>query len=103
MPFGKHKGRLISEIPRDYLRWLLDNVRDLEPYLRQQVLEALGYRQSQQAAPRPSQPVLDARTVIDRWYREMTLKFHPDRFGSHEAMVAINHAHERLRQLAGVT
>jgi hypothetical protein len=32
----------------------------------------------------------------------MTLKYHPDRFGSHEAMTAINHAHERLRQLAGV-
>lgn len=25
MPFGKHKGELISELPVDYLRWLREN------------------------------------------------------------------------------
>ena len=25
MPFGKHRGKPISEVPKDYVRWLLDN------------------------------------------------------------------------------
>jgi curved DNA-binding protein CbpA len=33
---------------------------------------------------------------VDGWYRGLVLKYHPDRGGSHEAMVAINDAHERL-------
>jgi curved DNA-binding protein CbpA len=44
-------------------------------------------------------PVKD---LIGRWYREMSLRFHPDRGGSDEAMQAINHAHDRLKELAGV-
>lgn len=33
MPFGKHKGVPVHEIPRDYARWLLDQP-DIDPYLR---------------------------------------------------------------------
>jgi len=32
MPFGKHKGRLLSEVPVDYIDWLLD--RDIDDELR---------------------------------------------------------------------
>lgn len=32
MPFGKHKGARISDIPADYKRWLL-NQPDIDPYL----------------------------------------------------------------------
>ena len=34
MPFGKHAGTPIHEIPRGYLRWALANL-DLSPELRQ--------------------------------------------------------------------
>jgi len=33
MPFGKYKGILISEIPSDYKRWLL-NQENIEPFLK---------------------------------------------------------------------
>ena len=33
MPFGKHKGLPMHEVPRDYIRWLLDQ-QDIDPYLR---------------------------------------------------------------------
>lgn len=36
--FGKHKGTAIADLPRDYIRWLL-NLPDLDPYLRK-ALEA---------------------------------------------------------------
>ncbi len=34
MPFGKYKGVPISTIPLDYVRWVLENVVDLDPDLR---------------------------------------------------------------------
>jgi len=33
MPFGKHKGVLLSEVPMDYRSWLLGQP-DIDPYLR---------------------------------------------------------------------
>lgn len=34
MSFGKHKGLPLSEVPKDYVRWLLDQP-NVDPYLRQ--------------------------------------------------------------------
>jgi len=34
MPFGKHKGSAIADMPRDYKRWLLDQP-NVDPYLAQ--------------------------------------------------------------------
>jgi len=34
MPFGKHTGRPLGEIPTDYVKWALDNVTDMDPDLR---------------------------------------------------------------------
>lgn len=28
MPFGKHKGKDIEDIPSDYLKWVAENVDD---------------------------------------------------------------------------
>lgn len=36
-PFGKHKGVKLRDIPRSYCQWLLDNVHDLDPDLREAV------------------------------------------------------------------
>jgi len=33
MPFGKHKGLLLADVPSDYKQWLL-NQGDIDPYLR---------------------------------------------------------------------
>lgn len=33
MPFGKHKGKLIKEVPIDYVRWMLGNIHNLQPTL----------------------------------------------------------------------
>lgn len=34
IPFGKHKGTRMSEIPHSYLNWALRNLEDLDPDLR---------------------------------------------------------------------
>ncbi len=34
MPFGKHAGTPLAEVPRDYLAWALRNMADMDPDLR---------------------------------------------------------------------
>ncbi len=41
MPFGKHKGVKIADLPDDYRRWTLNNLHDMDPYLRK-ALEGNG-------------------------------------------------------------
>jgi exodeoxyribonuclease X len=42
MPFGKHKGELFCDIPRDYLKWLQN--QELSPKLRTAVEAAYGLK-----------------------------------------------------------
>ena len=34
MPFGKHKGEPIEDLPVDYLEWALGNIETLSPSLQ---------------------------------------------------------------------
>jgi exodeoxyribonuclease X len=38
MPFGKHKGMPIADVPRDYARWLLDQP-NIDPFVRRAFLK----------------------------------------------------------------
>lgn len=44
MPFGKHKGLPLREMPADYVRWALQNISDLDPDLRQSLKSAHNIR-----------------------------------------------------------
>ena len=44
MPFGKHKGVLLSKIPTDYLHWVL-TLPDLRPDLRRAIQQELESRE----------------------------------------------------------
>ena len=110
MPFGKYKGRLVSDIPSSYLEWL--TTIDLRDSLRKAVIEELqlrdyGYSDDpgededdhaqdphQRQAPHPT-PRLD----VAAWYRRLSLEFHPDRGGSKEGMQAVHRAKELLEQM----
>ena len=37
MPFGKHRGKALSEIPVDYLLWCLDKMTALSRHLRRAI------------------------------------------------------------------
>ena len=37
MPWGKHKGKPVTKVPRDYLRWILANSESLTTDLRSQI------------------------------------------------------------------
>jgi uncharacterized protein (DUF3820 family) len=84
MPFGKHKGTKLEDIPKHYLLWVLDHCVFKSPTLKGEIEKILGLEVAPTHGPRPS--VEDLKPV----YRRMASKYHPDRGGSTEAMVAVN-------------
>lgn len=53
LPFGKHKGKLICDIPSLYLQWLLDQdwfVRD-HPKMEEMIKMELDYRKKWEVEP----------------------------------------------------
>lgn len=46
MPFGKHKGKEVSEVPKGYLRWLLNN-GELYGSLASEIASVLGEESSE--------------------------------------------------------
>jgi len=95
MPFGKYRGQDTGEIPTGYLKWLL--TIDLYPDLQYAVEEELGLRREgfDRGPKQTPAPVVD----VAGWYRQLSLRFHPDRGGSKEAMQAINVARELLEKM----
>jgi len=117
MPFGRHKGEPLDEIPDSYLRWLLHRA-DLREPLRSDVQDELRRRfqdeedthrayknqqYRQQSAPRrhtvPN--VADVEDLITHGLRTLAKKFHPDLAGGDLArMQGLNHAADWLRARA---
>jgi hypothetical protein len=104
MPFGKYKGRLLSELPDGYLLWLLD-LPDLNPWLRRALESELARRDDAPRSPGRQEGAIalaDLRSVVKTWFGELSRRWHPDRGGTHESGQAINQAHDRLRELLGL-
>ena len=102
MPWGKHKGEELGEIPCGYLAWVLEESDIEEPY-RSAVKDELIWRLSlEPTAPPPAlappEEIADTvRTLIEAGYRALTLRHHPDRGGNTERMQHVNAAHSWCR------
>jgi hypothetical protein len=100
--FGKYHGKLVADVPEGYLIWCLNECSSLSPRLRRAIQEELDRRQPAEwadddMAEERHREVLLA--LARRWHREMSLRFHPDRGGSQEAMQAANAGYERLVEM----
>lgn len=95
MPFGKHRGTPIKDVPKDYLRWILDNVQVLEPTLKAKIEARLNIQPAtlplavEEPEPDPASPqaksaLTAANLEIERLRLEikrltgMTNGFHSD-------------------------
>ncbi len=99
MPFGKHRGKLLSDIPTGYLVWL-HNWAEIDDRLADAVDQELGRRNEvDQSTPPLGLP--DLRPLADDWYRQLAREFHPDLGGSNECMRAVNRGRELLIEMLG--
>ncbi len=110
MPFDKHRGVPVSEVPADYLVWCLENMDSLRPHMRTVILAELRRR----GIPydlKPHEPcptcgriekcgsnatAVSARSAFDHMFRQLALLLHPDRGGSVEAMRILNATREKF-------
>jgi hypothetical protein len=105
MPFGKHKGVELADLPNDYLAWLID-LDDLREPLRSAVNREYAFRSGGSAARGldglaiclASEQVPLARRVFDLGYRTLAQRLHPDHGGNPAQMRALNALAKNVRE-----
>jgi hypothetical protein len=103
MPFGRYRGRLLSELPDDYLGWLA-TLDDLRKPLARAVAQEVRRRQdwAAESAPRITAPAPRlALEIVNVGFRRLAIQLHPDAGGDHTDMQELNAAVEWLRARLG--
>jgi hypothetical protein len=109
MPFGKHVGWRVNQVPTDYLCWMLDNCENLRPWLREAARSVLFERAAGHADAPEHSRALDTITktqlkyTIQAWYRRLAFEYHHDRGNDEAIMKGINIAHDRLKEALEIT
>ncbi len=104
MPFGKHRGRPLEDVPHTYLLWVLDNCTNISGTLRAEIERVLDVGPRQRQEPdrhNGHQTGALAVDTVSAWYRRLAMEFHPDHRGNHEGMKAINRARDVLLEMVG--
>lgn len=117
MPFGKHEGTPLENLPESYLDWLLDwmdsKASGFLADKRKRLYEALDdeYERRKSGAPKssaktPSQGLKvsgEAKALLPEFvksgYRAMSRKVHPDMGGSAAQMIALQELKAALEEL----
>jgi hypothetical protein len=100
MLFGQYRGRALTELPDDYLEWLL-GLDDLREPLRTRV-GAEASRRAEARDPEPERPLTGpadgdlAAALIEAGRRALAVKFHPDKGGDTRTMQSVNSVADQL-------
>jgi Putative quorum-sensing-regulated virulence factor len=102
IPFGKYNGKLLTDLPDQYIAWLLSPGVELREPLRQSVVGEASRRERVREAERAAalvtaDVVAAANEIIKQGVRVLTRINHPDAGGSVDTMKAVNNGAELLR------
>jgi Putative quorum-sensing-regulated virulence factor len=109
MPFGKYRGKRLAKVPTDYLVWCRDSCSTVTDELRALIVQELARREDlppaeEGAATTSRGPTMsplgqmlagNARML----FKNLAMKYHPDRGGSDVAMTALNEFHDQVQEL----
>ena len=93
LTFGKHNGKDIRDVPREYLEWLAENCR-------KQLAEYEAELQRRDELAEASMSWMER--IVTTGYKSLARTNHPDAGGDGEAMRHINGAAEELRKILKV-
>ncbi len=108
MPFGRHRGLDLVDVPSDYLHWL--TTLDLRPRLRDAVVEEVERRRGEGGRRRdpveaPGVPRCPSRSlaleVVAAGRRVVSKRCHPDSGGSHHDFLRLTETVEWLEDVIG--
>jgi hypothetical protein len=97
MPWGKHKGVDVTEVPESYLRWALENASNISPTLKEAIRHQLGLPPEVTNGEATALILAKVDEAVREAYRQASVRHHPDRGGSAQAMAAINDFRDRLK------
>ena len=96
MPFGKHEGVPLHDLPWTYLQWLSEQewIHTKRPTLAAAIRAELALRDGLAV------PVVPARVVelIEGGFRATAMKHHPDHGGSNEAMREVIERYRKMER-----
>ena len=98
MPWGKHHGKPLAEVPAGYLAWVSEESGATES-LKDAAREELSIRLDLSPPSPANRPPPSNRMVvegIENVFRAAIRKWHPDRGGTHEAALALNQIRDAL-------
>ena len=101
MPFGRHRGRLVRDLPDHYLIWLINNVAlygDLRCAVEAEYeARDLQHTGSSVIVLRPEQRPI-AREIVDAGYHTLARRMHPDAGGTNEQMILLTAVATAMRE-----
>jgi hypothetical protein len=106
LPFGKHRGKQLADVPLGYLAWLHEEVQVKDRALRRAIRAAIADRigatfDAYTPPPHWSPPPTLTADLIAAGFRQLALRHHPDHGGDHHRMIAATAARDWLLKQVG--
>lgn len=113
MPFGKHKGKSIHDLPHSYLYWLVSKCEFANEAIKNEAIKALNGDVRREIAAAYQRGFDDAASFyetrngdkrddykeIDAEIRAMCCILHPDHGGTVESMKRLNRIRELIAKI----
>jgi 2-phosphoglycerate kinase len=88
MPWGKHKGKPLDEIPLSYLGFVFEECDNISLGLEEEVRYEIATRIK--ASLEDEQPEQIDKKRLKDWYKKASILCHPDHGGTNEIMKLMN-------------